>query len=700
VGWVSVLGLVLASAAWGRPVAAQVTQTDAVNTPLPQAVSAAEADLVNNSWGWNANTTVNRDPQGVALNPPIRYGDYYSPPAFPQFVTGDAITLRGLFKWRKEVIDPVQDAKIAPGYFSGKCGFTGELLLMGSNCQVQFGWYNVTDPASKTPPAANEIHPFITGKPQDQLNCVEGDGVTRKTDGFCPLAWDNRHPYDLSVKRWTPKSFASGDLTKGTQYKGGYVGFAMIGDPSRCTQSKFSMFEHNQRNANGVPWVTTLIYQSKLDPSAFYFAFEDLPMSTADWKKTPTGASGSGADGDFNDLVFFVSGVDCAGGNQACDTGQYGACAIGRTDCAADGEAAVCRPVLQKREEICDNVDNDCDGLVDDGAGLCPDSNAPICFRGACVASCKGGGFSCPVGSTCDESGRCVDPTCAALSCMPGTVCHAGACVGEPCSGVVCPYGKQCELGQCVDPCAGVTCSNGRVCEKGVCVPNCTCNGCAAGLTCGADGRCADVACVGNACPSGTTCLLGACVDPCAGVACPNQDICSNGFCSSLPSSGGSAGQGGALSFGGNAAAGSGTGGLAQAGAAAATEDGGMANAAGAADVAGDSSVAGSSTAAGNSNATGGAGASSAGASASGRGGTPATAAEKSSSCSCALPGQGGAQPVLPLLGVVFSAALMRRRRRRADAERKPRGLAAVAVSGLRAAQGRVMSITKISGGQ
>jgi hypothetical protein len=40
---------------------AQVTQTDAVKTPLPQPVSAAELNLVNDSWGWNANTMVNRD---------------------------------------------------------------------------------------------------------------------------------------------------------------------------------------------------------------------------------------------------------------------------------------------------------------------------------------------------------------------------------------------------------------------------------------------------------------------------------------------------------------------------------------------------------------------------------------------------------------------------------------------------------------
>ena len=166
-------GFVLAVAAWAGSAAAQVKQTDAVNTPLPQPVSQAEASLVNDSWAWNANTMVNRDPAGANLNPAIRYGDYYAPPTFPQFVTGDAINLNGLFKWRKEALDPVRDAKTGPGYFSTKCGVTVELLLMGGNCQAQLGWYNVTDPTSKIPPTAAEIYPLFSGKPMDQLKCVE-----------------------------------------------------------------------------------------------------------------------------------------------------------------------------------------------------------------------------------------------------------------------------------------------------------------------------------------------------------------------------------------------------------------------------------------------------------------------------------------------------------------------------------------------
>src|SRR6188768_618141 len=436
-GW---LGMCMCAAtlSLANPASAQVTQTG-TTTVLPQPVPMAEATLVNDSWAWNANTMVNRDPTGANLTPAVRYGDWYSPTnpvmAYPQFVTGDAINLAGLFKWRGETLDPAKDASTGPGYFSAKCGFTGQLLLMGGNCQAQFGWYNVTDPNSKTPPAANEIYPFMKGKPNALLTCTNGEEMppTIKQDGFCPLAWDNRHPYNLSVERWKIVTFPSGDISKDPHYKGGYVAFALIGDPQKCPQNKYSMYEHNQRNSSNTPWVTTLIYHSTVDPGGFYMAFEDLPMSAKDWK---TGDDGkSGADGDFNDFVFYVSGLTCAGGNMPCDTGQQGACSVGRTDCAAEGEMSVCRPVIQKGPEVCDNVDNDCDGVIDNGDGLCPTQDKPICFQGQCVGTCSNGEFPCPLGLTCDDSGHCADPVCAGVSCMPGTACRNGQCV-DPCTGV------------------------------------------------------------------------------------------------------------------------------------------------------------------------------------------------------------------------------------------------------------------------
>ena len=336
----------------GKAGSAQVTQTDASKTPLPQPVPAAELSIVNSSWAWNADTMVNRDPLGMLLNPPIRYGDFYAPPAYPQFVTGDALNLSGLFKWRHEAINPTTDAKTGPGYFSGKCGFSAELVLLGGNCQATFGWYNVLDPASKTPPAAEEIYPFISA-PADALKCVEYDGKTPKRDGFCPLAWDNRDPYDLSIQRWTPKSFSTGDLSQDARYKGAYVGFAFIGNPQKCPQTKYSMYEHNPRNSNGEPWVTTLIYQSKVDPKGAYLAFEDLPMSPADWKKGPNG--NAAADGDFNDYVVFVSALSCPGDVDTSCVGKQ--CPIGQ-QCQLGACIDPCSGVVCAGDALC--IDGAC----------------------------------------------------------------------------------------------------------------------------------------------------------------------------------------------------------------------------------------------------------------------------------------------------------------------------------------------------
>ena len=332
------------------PAVAQVTQTDAIHTSLPQPVSAAELSLINDAWAWNANTQVMRDSLGMPLNPPLKYGDFYAPPEYPQFVTGDAINLSGLFKWRREAIDPKADAKTGPGHFSAKCGFSAELLLLGGNCQATFGWYNVLDPASKAPPAAAEIYPLI-GLPRDVLKCMERDGKTPQRDGFCPLAWDNRDPYDLSILRWTAKSFSSGDLSQDGRYKGGYVGFALVGDPQKCPQNKYSMYEYNQRNSNGEPWVTTLIYQSTIDPNGVYLAFEDLPMSPADWKKTTSSSSASsGADGDFNDYVVYVSATSCPGDVDAACVGKQ--CPTGQT-CQLGACIDPCADVLCPGNGLC-----------------------------------------------------------------------------------------------------------------------------------------------------------------------------------------------------------------------------------------------------------------------------------------------------------------------------------------------------------
>jgi len=518
----SLAGLGLAAALLTNLGHAEVFQSDAAATPLPQPVSANEIRL-SDDLGWAADQQLWKDFEGNNLNPPALYSDY-----FPEFETGDAVRLSGLFKWRGEQIDEIADARTEPGYFSPSCGFTGELVLRGGNCTLAFGWYNVADPTDPTPPAPNEIYELIPSNVETYMQCMTQNGeIQPEGTGFCPLGWDNHHPYNPPQLAWVPRVFDSGEIAEDPRYLGGYVAFALIGDPdSQCNQTKHSIAAHNDRNSSGEPWITTLIWQSTLDPEGFYVAFEDLKMSPEDWHNPGAGAQGSN-DGDFNDFVYYITGISCKGGGQPCDTGLLGACSLGRTDCEIEGVPPTCRAIIQPGAELCDNVDNDCNGLVDDGEGLCQEGFA--CDQGVCVKACGTGEFACDIGLVC-ASGICINEICAGIECPAGQACRDGSCV-DPCEGRTCPERQECQLGRCVDPCAAVSCPAGRVCERGLCVSTCQCRGCPEGLVCGDDGLCADPACAGVPCEAGLVCKLGACVDPCAGVNCPGGAACVAGVC-------------------------------------------------------------------------------------------------------------------------------------------------------------------------
>ena len=429
----SFAGLGLAALLLTGPARAEVFQSDAAATPLPQPVSANEIRL-SDDLGWAADQQLWKDFEGNNLNPPALYSDY-----FPEFETGDAVRLSGLFKWRGEQIDEIADARTEPGYFSPSCGFTGELVLRGGNCTLAFGWYNVADPTDPTPPAPSEIYELIPSNVETYMQCMTQNGELQpEGTGFCPFGWDNHHPYNPPQLAWVPRAFDSGEIAEDPRYLGGYVAFALIGDPdSQCNRTKHSIAAHNDRNSSGEPWITTLIWQSTVDPEGFYVAFEDLKMSPEDWHNPGAGAQGTN-DGDFNDFVYYITGISCRGGGQPCDTGLLGACSLGRTDCEIEGIAPTCRAIIQPGAELCDNVDNDCNGLVDDGEGLCQEGYA--CDQGVCVKACGGGEFVCDI----------------------GLVCASGICINEICAGIECPAGQACRDGACVDPVRDALVRSGR----------------------------------------------------------------------------------------------------------------------------------------------------------------------------------------------------------------------------------------------
>jgi hypothetical protein len=336
--------------------------------------------------------------------------------------------------------------------------------------------------------------------------------------------------------------FSGTDIRNSPNYKGGLIGFALTQNDG--SGSKPVYYSEYRRNANCTGcvnpgnWKMMLAYRSKLHTNSYYLGFEDWPGADQ--------SSWGDNDGDFQDKLFLVTGVSCPGGGEPCDTGQQGLCAAGLTECALNGKPA-CKPQYTAQPEKCDNVDNDCNGQVDDG-NLCDPGK--VCVRGKCVAKCNTGEFSCTQPLVCGEDGFCIDPACKGVTCGPGLSCRDGKCTGA-CVGVTCPIGQVCRLDRCVDPCAGVVCPDMTYCERGVCVGDCSCNGCPAGETCSKDGRCATPGCANVTCPAMQACQNGQCVPTCTGAVCPAGASCKDGVCENPPDGttvGGANGSGGSTS--------------------------------------------------------------------------------------------------------------------------------------------------------
>jgi hypothetical protein len=393
---------------------------------------------------------------------------------------GGETQLYTLFSSRGESIDWQTDAHTRPDVFSPLCGFTATFVMNQAGSHFGLAWYNATGSA----PTSSDLHLILPA------GAAVGTMIT------------------------------SADIRTSPSYAGGLIGFALVGGETHYSEARWDTVCTSCSPA--APWITALIYQSTATPNAYYLAFEDGGTSGSGWNN----------DGDFNDDVFFITGVTCSGGGAACDTGMMGVCATGVMQCTSAGTLA-CTPVTTSSMETCNGLDDDCNGTADDGA-MCPMAGF-VCDHGTCVHACGSAEFGCTGGLVCNADGFCVDPRCASVSCPAGSVCVAGTC-RAPCDGVTCPHGTVCRLDRCVDPCSGVMCAGGQVCDAGVCTEPCTCAPCAAGLACdSASGRCGDPACASTTCGAGMHCAGGSCVDDCAGATCPPGQMCTAGACAPDP---------------------------------------------------------------------------------------------------------------------------------------------------------------------
>ncbi len=473
-------------------------------------------------------------------------------------------TLAGLFAIRGETLNPTTDAQLTPGTFSPQCGFTGQIVLHGGGCANALGWYNAT-PGSTTPPPANQIYPLVPAN----LTQAPPNGISCKDTDFCPMAEPDMNAGQAGQHTWVQYTWNASSIASDARYKGGQVGFALIGNSGQCSQTKYSEAGLNVMSTKyNKPWVTTLIYQSTIDPSSYYIAFEDLPMGPTDWKQY-------GCDGDFNDFVFYVTGLNCEGGGVDCDTMLSGVCAGGTTQCSMGGAKVMCVSNIQPSPEKCNGLDDDCNGTVDDpdAPGLCDPGF--ICSQGTCIPPCSDTEFPCAPPTVCDKTDHlCKDAACIGKICGMGQTCYEGTCIGG-CDGVICPPGQVCRIGQCVDPCQGVTCPDAQICDNGACVSPCSCRPCAAGQTCTSKGTCVDTGCDKITCKAPQVCVAGKCQDGCQDVVCPTGQACTDGQCATPPDgpivprsdagvptgSGGFVGTGGRTGSGGQVGSGGVTGG-------------------------------------------------------------------------------------------------------------------------------------------
>ncbi len=464
--------------------------------------------------------------------------------------TLDNMSLIGLFKWFETdnagnlLVDFAKDAQTEPATFNPLCSIQGKMVLRGGGCLVDFGWYCADGSANP------EIHPLVTI--EDIL------AYATAANPPYPKSWQNNDRAFLPKVGYEVAGTALSNVANDPNFQKcstKKIGFAVKGNGTKsclsasscaCTQNKYTERKLNQiSSASGEPYIAAVVYPSVSAPGRFYVAVEDLPTSAARFdapyiNHTTAGDESWYADGDFNDFVYIVEGVVCQGGGQLCTVpGQQGICATGVTSCVTDSkQTPTCDPVFKPQTETCNSIDDDCNGVIDDGNELCP--AGLTCYKGACVADCATTGeFVCRTGEVCVGK-ICVEAACAEANCSEDQRCENGNCIGG-CTDVVCNAGEQCVAGKCVDLCdarqqAGLpACPTNFVCQNGACVPNCTCLPCPSPDTqeCQTDatqtktfGRCVASGCSDGHCGDKLCVPGGECIEPCNPNPCGADQTC------------------------------------------------------------------------------------------------------------------------------------------------------------------------------